>query len=178
MSRRRRRETILVSWKAAPPSLRDEPREDEQSMHEDLLNWGMWCKRSRRAGRCASAEGGYIPERVRQEKVREARVQVNSLSAERINSGMLLIPKEERHALQLRYYLSLPDRIIARKLGVNIEAYPACMRRARLMLRNVLRYGEKDCILRPDNSTLPSSDETKDAQKQGVLSSSGNLLPT
>jgi hypothetical protein len=166
--RRNRRETILVSWKPMPPTLRDDPKVDEAALHESLLTWADWCHTRRRAGRCLSAEGQYVRETTRAPSKPIAKS--DAIAAEKINSALLLIPVHERSALQMRYFQLIPDRIIARKLKLNTEAYPVFMRRARLMLKNVLRLAENGPILRSDNS-LPSSDETSDAQKQGIASS-------
>ena len=131
--------------------LADIPQNDELSVHLRLENWGRWCRVKPRFGRAQSAEGGYRPEAGNVFDPPEPKLFIDPLDAEVINGALLKLAHEFRWGLRMRYFERRPDRIIAKKLAVPRLKYQPFMRRARLMVMNVLRF-RRTAYNRPPNS--------------------------
>jgi len=139
----------------------DEPAEDELATHDALLNWAEWCRVRLAQGRAQSAEGRYLAPAGNVYNPPEPRAATNVPRAEKVNAALLEVPRQHRDGLRWRYYLRAPDRAICRALALRPSSYGRFMRDARLMLRNILHF--RGSGLKPpfDNSTPPSTDESR-----------------
>lgn len=147
-NRRSRRYTRPQSNGTSAPIM-DTPAEDEESMHNALLNWAAWCIARVQPGHCLSAEWRYIPKGINVYNPPEARTAVNEPAAVEVNAALLDVPEWHRAAIVMRYHARLWDRTIYRRLGIHRLSYQRFMRDARLMLRAVLLRRKSGLLFAP-----------------------------
>lgn len=118
--------------------------QDLADVDDRLANWGRWARERTRRSRARSAEGRYLPERLRGETEDDRRSAVEFVDAEdatRVDSALAPangFPKRESVLLKLHYVEQRSDEQARRALGVHRDDWMIVVRYALHMARNRL----------------------------------------
>ena len=121
---------------------------------EDLLqNWGRWLRAGPRVdGQCGSIEGRWRSARCWYPP-QPRPLPSDELDALRVDRVMHLVPRRHRNALRLHYLHRFPVFLVARRVAIGADEIEEFMRRARLVVKNLLTRAEKWATMRAITAT-------------------------
>ena len=122
---------------------------DLAEIDDRLDNWGRWAHERARRGRAMSAEGRYLPERLRGEEEtdrRRAALPIDAIDATVVDAALAPVkgfPMRESRLLKLHYVRRLSDKNVRETLRIHVNDWPSVVRYALLMAQNRLTRAER-----------------------------------
>ena len=114
-----------------------------------LDNWGRWAHERARRGRAMSAEGRYLPERVRGDEEADRRrpsLPIDAADAVLVDAALAPVkgfPMRESRLLKMHYVRRLSDKTVREELRIHVHDWPGVARYALLMAQNRLTRAER-----------------------------------
>lgn len=117
---------------------REDLEVENEALTARLRNWAMWCRSNPTRAHCFSIEHRYRPPA--QWEAPDPRIEIDILDAAAVEKCVIGLPGQYRLALKYAYVLPwTPFFIQVRKIGCHRTKYDETVRRAEVMILNVLR---------------------------------------